>query len=118
MSNNIKCGRYNFCVGIEPDNNIYCYGSSQGCLWNQNPSSCNSDSDCAEYNTSSPKFDGGPAESICSLGSPQSWESDACPTNYNLYINSNPCNNPPMSSTELLCYQNNNPDLNGLTTPS
>ena len=117
LSDNIKCGRYNFCLGIEPDNNIYCYGGSpeSGCLWGG--PYCTSDEQCrAEYNITSPKYNGAPANQICSM-SPQDcncWESDACPNNYNLYINSSPCSYQ-MSPTELQCYQNNNPDLNTLT---
>ena len=27
------CSAHKFCVGIEADNKIYCYGKSGGCLW-------------------------------------------------------------------------------------
>jgi hypothetical protein len=116
LSDSMKCGRYNFCLGIEPDNNVYCYGGGEGgCLWGG--PYCTSDEQCkAEYNITSPKYNSSySSKEICSIP-PQDcncWESDACPNTYNLNIANNPCSYQ-MNSAELQCYQKNNPDLKEL----
>lgn len=78
----MKCGRYNFCVGIE-GNSVYCYGKSSGCMWNQN--SCTSDQDCDKFNVSSPKYMDnykGPDGAACPMtninASSNDWVLDAC----------------------------------------
>lgn len=113
LPDNIKCSKDKICVGFEPDNRAYCYGSDAACLWGQN--SCNTDSDCREkYNIQSPKYDGGGVD-YCSppLNTlSTSWPTGACPDVYDTA--NNQCD-AQMSNTELQCYQNNYPDLKGLT---
>lgn len=83
--NNMVCGTNNFCVGYEPDSNIYCYGDKKGCLWNSIPNSCNSDNDCRSmYDINSNKYtDGNSPKCPITDGS---WRADACPNNYSKTI--------------------------------
>lgn len=75
----MKCGSNKFCLGFEPDNKVYCYGSKDGCLWGQN--SCNTDQDCNKYSTSSAKYTDGDTPEC---GKNQGWRGDACPDPYAL----------------------------------
>merc|ERR1719321_734655 len=60
-----KCGSNNFCLGFEDDGRVYCYGTSNGCMWEKDD--CSSDADCvSKYSSpSSPKY--------------TDWDSPACP---------------------------------------
>ena len=71
-----KCGRNKFCVGFEKDR-VYCYGASDGCLWNKND--CTSDEDCTKYSTESAKYTDDYSAS-CSETPPtaRGWAADAC----------------------------------------
>lgn len=118
LSDSMKCGTNNFCLGIEPDNNLYCYGNQSGCLWNQN--TCSSDDDCkSNYNITSTKYKVGgsacPTTPISNAEYNSSWTIQGCPDIYNQKeLSYNSCKYQ-MSSSELQCYQNNNPDLKGLS---
>jgi len=117
LSDSLKCSSSNICLGFEPDNRAYCYGSTEGCLWGQN--SCNTDNDCKNtYNITSPKYNGGGDEyctaPLNTLSS--SWPSAACPNIYQENTVSQYSCNYQMSNSELKCYQNNNPDLSGLNS--
>ena len=49
----MRCGKNKFCVGFE-GNRVYCYGKSDGCLWDSND--CSTDQDCKKYSTQSAKY--------------------------------------------------------------
>lgn len=82
---NIKCGSNKFCIGFEPDNKVYCYGSSGACLWGQGD--CVTDQDCKnKYSSTSPKYTDGTVLSCSNKFSPQDWRiPDACP---DIFLNS------------------------------
>ena len=123
LSDSMKCTVDEICVGFEPDNRVYCYGSDEGCVWGG--VQCTTDEQCrSSYNITSPKFNGG-GENFCekpllsqfyltNWQTGYDWPSGACPNIYNLNITKNPCSYQ-MSNTELECYQKNNPDLKELT---
>ena len=72
----VKCGDNQFCVGFE-GNIPYCYGDKDGCKWNRED--CTKDSDCAQYNTDSPKFTDVKHEMDCSDAG--GWRADASTCN-------------------------------------
>ena len=123
LSDSMKCSVDKICVGFEPDNRVYCYGSNEGCVWGG--VQCTTDEQCrSSYNITSPKFNDG-GENFCekpllsqfyltNWQTGYDWPSGACPNIYNLNITKNPCSYQ-MSNTELECYQKNNPDLKELT---
>jgi hypothetical protein len=105
----MKCGRYNFCLGFEPDHKVYCYGSNQGCLWNQN--SCNTDQDCTnKYNTSSPKYSNGDVLSCTNITHTDWRLPDACPDTYAEQTIIQTVSNQELSGSGLTyyAYDNNN----------
>ena len=74
----IVCGANNFCVNTENNNtNYYCYGSQDGCLWDTQD--CTTDSDCNKYTKSSPRYTdaGRTCQTLTDLPS-DSWPNDAC----------------------------------------
>ena len=76
----LKCGTNKFCVGHEGEK-IYCYGKSDGCKWNEND--CSTDSDCSKYTTDSLKFtDAAQKCPNTKIG----WMLDACPEDFASYI--------------------------------
>ena len=79
-NSSIFCGKYNFCVSTENNNeNYYCYGSKDGCLWNSND--CTKDSDCSKYNSNSTRFtDIGNKCSMFKDKPIDGWASDTCAT--------------------------------------
>ena len=115
LSDSMKCSKDKICLGFEPDNRAYCYGSTEGCMWGQN--TCNTNNDCINsYNITSPKYNGG-GNDYCTAPLntlSTSWPSGACPDIYQ-QLNNESCNYQ-MSNNELQCYQKNNPDLSGLTS--
>ena len=117
LSDSLKCSSVNkVCLGFEPDNKVYCYGSSTGCLWGG--TTCNTDNDCkVKYSISSLKYTDG-EQPKCTIGS--SWKTpDACPqiykTDYDKSIDNQSCNYQ-LNNTELKCYQQRYPnDLLNMT---
>eukprot|EP01047_Picozoa_sp_COSAG01_P021106 COSAG01_NODE_1215_length_11206_cov_8.747096_5_plen_1561_part_00 len=72
----MKCGVNRFCVGFE-GSQVFCYGASNGCLWNQND--CSTDADCLKYNTStSPKYTDGDSLACPLTLANTGWRTDAC----------------------------------------
>ena len=116
LSDSLRCGKNKFCVGYEPDDKVYCYGSNDGCLWDKN--TCNTDDDCkVKYSMSSPKFTNGD-QPKCTLAS--DWRTpDACPeiykTDYDKTVDNQSCNYQ-LNNSELKCYKQRYPnDLSKLT---
>jgi len=119
LTDSIKCSQGNICVGLEPDNQAYCYGSKEYCLWSTNQ--CTTNQQCqTQFNITSPKykFVGGgenynSSKDYCSpTSSINDWPSWACPDVYKKLKNES-CNYK-MSPAEVQCYRNNNPDLKKL----
>ena len=81
-NSNIFCGKYNFCVSTENNNeNYHCYGSKDRCLWDSND--CTKDSDCSKYNSNSTRYTD--IGNVCSMfkGKPipmYGWAQDTCAT--------------------------------------
>ena len=100
---NIFCGRYNFCVSTENDN-YYCYGSKDRCLWDSND--CTKDSDCSKYNSNSTRFTdiGG----VCSMfkGKPiDGWAPDTCATAKNHMKSKSALYHPPAQHLEKINFK-------------
>jgi hypothetical protein len=85
-SNNMVCGVDNFCIGYEPDSNVYCYSDSNISSCSNIPIKCKTDNDCrSKYDINSPKLKDDTYRRECPVPySSQSdpWQRYACPNSY------------------------------------
>lgn len=86
-NNNMVCGSKNFCIGYEPDSNVYCYNNSTITSCTSLSNTCDTDNDCrSNLDMNSPKSTDNTYVKECpvaySTESNDPWQRYACPNSY------------------------------------